>query len=53
MFLNPYGALNMEGESGQVRLIGHSGMRLFGTCSPTLSQIAHRGVRVPATGIQR
>ena len=51
--LNPYGALNMEGESGQVRLIGHSGMRLFGTCSPTLSQIAHRGVRVPATGIQR
>ena len=42
MFLNPYGALNMEGESGQVRLVGHSGMRLCGTSPGALSQIGHR-----------
>jgi hypothetical protein len=41
VFLNPYGALNIEGESGQVRLVGHSGMRLFGTSPWALSQIAH------------
>ena len=41
MFLNPYGALNMEGESGEVRFVGHSWIRLFGTRWLALSQMGH------------
>ena len=42
MFLDRYGALNMEGESGEVSFVGHSGTRLSGTSRWALSRIAHR-----------
>lgn len=39
MFLDAYGTLNMEGESGEVSFVGHSGRRYpgrVGGCCPKL-----------------
>lgn len=41
MLLNPDGAFNIDGESGEVSFVGHSSTKLSATGREPLSQIAH------------